>query len=148
MSATAWLAVAASALLAVVWTLRARYVVVTVTGDSMLPSLRQGDRVLVRRRRLSNADVGQVIVLAGPGAASSGWIVKRLTAMPGQPVPPGSLPASMPSGGHVPPGALIVVGDNAEVSYDSRQAGFFAADRVLGVVVRRLARPESHVGDL
>src|SRR5687767_10120578 len=92
---------AASALLAVVWALRARYVVVTVTGDSMLPSLRQGDRVLVRRRGLSNVDVGQVIVLASPGASGSGWIVKRLTALPGQPVPPGSLPASMRSDGHV-----------------------------------------------
>lgn len=137
-----WLAVAAACgVTALVWILRARFVVVTVTGDSMLPSLRQGDRVLVRRRRLSNVDVGQVIVLASLGAPGGGWIVKRLMALPGQPVPPGSLPASMPLDGHVSPGALIVRGDNAEVSYDSRQAGFIAADRVLGVVVRR-------VGDL
>ena len=139
MNTAAWLAVAAATVLAaVVSALRARYVVVSITGDSMSPSLRPGDRVLVRRKKVSNRDTGHVVVLARSNAAGSGWMVKRLIAGPGHPVPPGCLPPWIPSGGLVPPGALVMRGDNAEVSYDSRQAGFFAADRVLGVVVRRM----------
>src|SRR5262245_46557177 len=38
----------------------------------------------------------------------------------------------------VPPEMLVVLGDNAESSWDSRQAGFIPAASVLGVVVRPL----------
>jgi len=38
----------------------------------------------------------------------------------------------------IPPGKLVVVGDNAAWSQDSRQLGYFPGDRLLGVVVHRL----------
>ena len=38
----------------------------------------------------------------------------------------------------VPPDLLVLFGDNAAASYDSRQVGYFPADRLLGVAVRRL----------
>jgi signal peptidase I len=33
---------------------------------------------------------------------------------------------------------LVLLGDNPAASFDSRQAGFFPAERLLGAVVRRL----------
>ncbi|TMR93316.1 S26 family signal peptidase [Nonomuraea basaltis] len=45
---------------------RRRYVVVTVEGTSMVPTLNDGDRVLVRRRRIDQVSRGDVIVLKPP----------------------------------------------------------------------------------
>jgi signal peptidase I len=39
----------------------------------------------------------------------------------------------------VPDGCLVVSGDNAADSYDSRHCGYVPGDRLLGVVVRRAA---------
>ncbi|RFU37562.1 hypothetical protein DZF91_32210 [Actinomadura logoneensis] len=61
------------------------------------------------------------------------WNVKRVVALPGDPIPPG-VPGE---GGPVPPGRLVVLGDNPD-SVDSRQRGLYAGDRLLGVVLRRL----------
>jgi signal peptidase I len=68
------------------------------------------------------------------------WNVKRVAALPGDSVPVEVAEAAGVDarGDLVPPGALVVLGDNAR-SVDSRQRGFFAADLLLGVVVRRLA---------
>ncbi|WP_375042600.1 S26 family signal peptidase [Actinomadura sp. NTSP31] len=134
--------VAAGALVAVGWA-RSRLVVVTVDGTSMLPTLRDGDRVLARRRPLDRVRRGDVVVLEPPSdgpylpgpAGSDGpvWNVKRVAALPGDPVPPGITG----EGGTVPDGSLVVLGDNPD-SVDSRQRGPYPADRLLGVVVRRL----------
>ncbi|MEQ4720982.1 signal peptidase I [Nonomuraea sp. B19D2] len=124
---------------------RRRYVVVTVEGMSMAPTLNDGDRVLVRRRQIDQVSRGDVVVLeppldpAGqfmpgpPGADGRHWNIKRAVALPGDPVPPG-IDAD---GDRVPAGALVVYGDNPD-SVDSRQRGFFEADRLLGVALRRL----------
>ncbi|MEV0198594.1 S26 family signal peptidase [Nonomuraea sp. NPDC050691] len=126
---------------------RRRYVVVTVVGISMAPTLGDGERVLVRRRRLEQVSKGDVVVLEptpdptgrippGPtGPDGRRWNIKRVIALPGDLVPPG-----VPVEGdveRVPAGALVVYGDN-ERSFDSRQRGFFHADRLLGVVLRRV----------
>ncbi|MEU0572558.1 signal peptidase I [Nonomuraea sp. NPDC005983] len=136
-------AVAAGALLA-----RRRYVVVTVEGTSMAPTLDDGDRVLVRRRRIDQVGRGDVVVLepppdpsgrilpGPPGADGRRWNIKRAIALPGDPVPP-DVGAD---GARVPAGALVVYGDNAD-SLDSRQRGFFPADQLLGVALRRLGGP-------
>lgn len=122
------------AVLGVVRVLRARFVAVTVTGASMEPALTSGDRVLVRRAPLARVRPGQVVVIANP-AGDPPWLVKRAAAVPGDRVDPAWLPA-----GHtperVPAGALVVLGDNATASYDSRRAGFFPATALLGVVIR------------
>ncbi|GAA3145420.1 hypothetical protein GCM10010466_40600 [Planomonospora alba] len=121
---------------------RRRYVVVTVEGTSMAPTLSDGDRVLVRRLRIDRVRAGDVVVLEPPftpaelgsqGPDGTRWNIKRAVALPGDPVPPGI------GGGaaRVPEGALVVLGDNAD-SVDSRQRGFFDADRLLGVALRRL----------
>jgi signal peptidase I len=122
------------------WWLRRRYLAVTVTGRSMEPALWHGDRVLVRRARLSTVRAGQVVVLATPAtlpATDGRWMVKRAVAVPGDPVP--RMAPSWCRDPVVPAGRVVVFGDNAAFSHDSRQLGYLPGDRLLGVVIRRLA---------
>jgi signal peptidase I len=129
--------------------IRGRFVVVTVVGESMLPSYRTGDRVLVRRARLAGIRAGDVVVIEEPGTGGVyrvapharavdpyQWIIKRVVAVPGDPHPAAHLPAGTPVAAAVPAGAFAVRGDNAHRSYDSRQLGYFPAERLLGVVAR------------
>ncbi|MFI7135559.1 signal peptidase I [Nonomuraea sp. NPDC050153] len=125
---------------------RRRYVVVTVEGTSMAPTLRDGDRVLVRRRRVDQVSRGDVVVLEPPSDPArvfvpetdgTRWNIKRAVALPGDPVPPDVDGPAAGAVARVPAGALVVYGDNPH-SVDSRQRGFFPADRLLGVALRRL----------
>lgn len=141
--------VMAGALVALGWARRS-LVVVTVEGASMSPTLRDGDRVLVLRRSLDLVRRGDVVVLEPPldgpyrpgpaGSDGHTWNLKRVTALPGDPIPPG-----VPGQGEtVPAGMLAVLGDNPD-GIDSRQRGLFSGDRLLGVLVRRL-NVNSHAG--
>ncbi len=151
LAAGAGIALVTMAALALV-VVRRRFVVVTVEGASMEPAYRAGDRVLVRRARLSAVRRDQVVVVANPAvppdrpspqvpawAARRLWVIKRAVAIPGDPVPP-ELAWARDAGpaAAVPAGRLVVLGDNAKASVDSRRFGYVTADRVVGVVVRRL----------
>lgn len=128
---------------------RRRLLVVTVTGPSMQPTLRDGDRILVRRRRPDQLRHGDVVVLAAPAGlrrVGDGWQrsdgglnVKRVDALPGDPVP-ADVPA--PDGtGLVPPGSVVVRSDNP-AGVDSRSAGPFPVDGLVGTAVTlRAGRP-------
>ncbi|MFC7387625.1 S26 family signal peptidase [Sphaerisporangium rhizosphaerae] len=157
------LLVPASGLLALgmsLWWIRRRYLVATVEGPSMEPTLRSGDRLLVRRTRQVRA--GQIVVVKipnppavdglppglDPGDADKvpersdpGWhlLVKRVVAVAGDPVPRRAFPAlrDVP-GAVVPPRALVVLGDNPDTSWDSRDFGFVRDDQFIGVMVRPL----------
>lgn len=137
----------------IVW-LRRHLVVVDVDGRSMQPTLHEGDRVLVVRRSLRHIRSGDIVVVENPlrqpsGAAARAsrnlaghtWMIKRAAAVPGDPVPL-SLAAvvSAAAGALVPDRRLLVLGDNPAHSADSRQHGYVAGDRVLGVVVHRFGR--------
>jgi len=128
---------------------RGRFLVVTVVGESMQPNYETGDRVIVRRTRLDDVACGDVVVIEEPDAdggwtrpahrgATSGrdWMIKRVVAVPGDPRPDEHLPAAVTPEASVPAGAFVVRGDNADRSYDSRQLGYFPANRLLGVVLR------------
>jgi len=136
------LAVAALVALAVWWA-RRTLVIVTVSGESMEPTFRHGDRVLVRRAGIDAVRPGQVVVVA-PGRPQrltkdyAFWMIKRLRAVPGDPVPRDEVPIlrSEP-GSTVPEARMVVLGDNPSGS-DSRQLGYFYTANLLGVVVRRL----------
>lgn len=144
-----------AAVMLILLVLRRCFVVVTVTGWSMTPALRPGDRVLVRRGATHGLRVGLIVVFGQPRdqcvawdsdvpPARTRWTIKRVVALPGDAVPAVARPAV---GGRavVPPGMLVVLGDNAG-STDSRTWGFLPAADVLGVAVRRLSpsgsRPE------
>lgn len=157
-----WLAIAAGVLLAAcaltVW-VRLRYLVTTVDGPSMEPALHSGDRLLVRRTRRVRA--GQIVVVrimpptldAPPPDAPAPdektpvtrvhpdgvLLVKRAIAVAGDPVPVDRVPCLREARETtVPPGALVVLGDNAPTSWDSRDYGFVRADQFIGVAVRTL----------
>lgn len=152
--ALSWLAIAVTAVTiatAAVWMLRRRFAVVTVVGQSMQPALSAGDRVLVRRTRLAGLHLGQVIVLKRPVPAGrrqsrpsrrvsdAAWMIKRVAALPGDPALSDHLPADVvKASARVPPGKLVVLGDNAGISNDSRQLGYFASDQLLGIVLRSI----------
>jgi signal peptidase I len=151
----AGVAAAGVALAAGVRVLRRRYVIITVRGASMEPTLRDGDRVVVRRRPLSHVRSGDVVVFASapdpdlPGLppevaatveqGSAEWLIKRSVAIPGDAVPRATVPA-LADADHdvVPADVFAVVGDNATYSYDSRVYGYVTADRLLGVALRNL----------
>lgn len=127
---------------------RRRYLVVKVTGPSMHPTLSDGDRVLVRRCTVNSVRRGDVVLLLGPRMPGRGLtpteflsgatnnertlMVKRVTALPGDPLPGTS--------SVVLADEIIVTGDNENMSFDSRQAGPFEASEIRGVVIRTLTR--------
>ncbi|GAA3392751.1 S26 family signal peptidase [Cryptosporangium minutisporangium] len=129
-------------LAAAAW-VRRNLVMVRVTGFSMEPTYRCGDRVLVRRCRASAVRAGQVIVIL-PGKPLGGlppiddpfWVIKRVAAAPGDPVPRTRVSAlSAVPEDVVPDDCLVVLGDNP-AGTDSRQLGYYAGGNLLGAVVR------------
>ncbi|MEO3798535.1 S26 family signal peptidase [Nonomuraea sp. B1E8] len=130
--------------------LRRRIVVVTVTGISMTPTIQPGNRLLVRRCGIAGLKIGDIVVLEPPQPyipdevtqlvpmpPQPRWNVKRVAALPGDPIP-AQARAATGAVRTVPAGSLIVLGDNGE-GRDSRQVGLYPADRILGVALRTLA---------
>jgi signal peptidase I len=124
---------------------RQRYLVVTVRGRSMEPTLRDGERVLVRRRPVSRIPRDEIIVMASASAAPSEpgdgrYRIKRIVARPRDPVPTAlANDLGLPQGATVPENGILVLGDNSQHSHDSRQGGFYSRDQVIGVVLRKIA---------
>lgn len=132
--------------------LRRKLMAVTVRGISMEPAYHDGDRVLVHCGMPFAP--GQVVVVEqpAPGGGWHGrpasvkndvngrrWLIKRVTAVPGDPVPRGLVPAlaHVPES-RVPTGMVVLLGDNRRVSLDSQDLGYFPEDRVLGAVLRQV----------
>ncbi|SCF01484.1 signal peptidase I [Micromonospora chokoriensis] len=134
-----------SAAVAVLVAMRRRFLLATVEGHSMVPTLEPGDRLLVRRTSLTSLNVGDIVVvapdarMAGP-RPRAGLVIKRLVALPGGPVP-ADVPC--PEGNVLPMGRMAILGDNPSASRDSRHYGLVAEDRLVGVVVRSVGRRPS-----
>jgi signal peptidase I len=120
--------------------LRRLLITVETVGSSMEPTYTGGTRLLAVR----GIDVrrGQVVVLKHQGGdlrqrppGASAYLVKRVAALPGDPVPPSV--RAVVSVDVVPPGQCVVLGDNAD-SVDSRAWGFVPRSDVVGRVVRVL----------
>lgn len=112
------LVVAASS--AALWGLLRR---VEVFGDSMLPALAPGDRLLVLRHPRWHWRVGQLAALRDPRRPGHpGLLVKRVSALV--------------------PGGVEVLGDNPSASTDSRTFGPVAAAGLVGPVLYRYWPPE------
>ncbi|MBF8191042.1 S24/S26 family peptidase [Nonomuraea sp. K274] len=132
------------------WQARRHLLIVTVSGDSMRPAYRDGERLLAVRSPAA-ARVGSVVVAESPDRETLTWperapataepvlLIKRVAATAGDPVPHGAVTGlAADRRGRVPAGRVVLLGDNAAASFDSRQVGYFPADRVVAVVVRRL----------
>jgi nickel-type superoxide dismutase maturation protease len=105
-----------------VW--RWRPVRLEVVGDSMLPTLAPGDRVLVVGRR---PVPGDLVALPDPRVRAR-LLIKRAVEVSAD-------------------GGVVVRGDNPDASTDSRDFGPVAASAVAGVAVYRYA-PTGRVGRL
>lgn len=154
------LSVACLVLVLLLW-LRSRVVLVNVVGMSMQPTFDDGDRLVARRVRASRIRTGDVVVVdsprpklehltanhptrtpivarevvyAPPQAKGPYRVIKRIAAMPGEPVP--AAMAGIVREDIVPPGSVVVLGDNLEDSIDSRHHGFLPLGKVLAKVVR------------
>jgi nickel-type superoxide dismutase maturation protease len=90
-----------------------RWQVVTVLGDSMFPTLRDGDQVLVARSKRFSP--GQIVMFHDP---SFRLAIKRLQSCELE--------------------SWIVEGDNQENSIDSRNYGLVSESDIQGVVLMRL----------
>lgn len=129
----------AMALAAAALWIRQRLIITEVRGPSMLPTYRDGDRLLtLRQRGRSPLSPGQVVVLANPrpvgvpGSSSSPWLIKRVVAVAGEPVPGGQ------PDDRVPAGHVVVLGDNPAQSLDSRHLGFIPVTAIRATVLRRM----------
>ena len=147
------------------WWVRRVWLRVEISGASMSPTFKSGDRVLARRVDPGRLAAGDVIVFEGPGAdaekaaeligrlrtyvavaqdppeftgkgGSGQRVIKRVAAVAGERLP-FAIPGH-PEGSVVPAGRLAVTGDNPAASVDSRQLGYVFADQVVGRV--RIAR--------
>ena len=104
----------------VCWVLRRR-VRVRVSGRSMWPLLHPGDELLVAPRQAP--DLGAIVVARHPFRANV-HLIKRL--------------ARLDERGH-----LILLGDNADESTDSRTLGSIAPALVVGCVTSRIGASET-----
>ncbi|MFE9203518.1 S26 family signal peptidase [Micromonospora sp. NPDC007230] len=121
--------------------IRRRLIITEVSGPSMSPSYQDGDRLLaLRRLARSPLAPGQVVVFRNPrpvgvpGSSSGPWLIKRVVAVAGDRVP-----RTVPATGValVPPGHVVVLGDNPDQSLDSRHLGFIPTGNVVATVLRR-----------
>jgi signal peptidase I len=124
----------------------------------MEPTLTAGDRVLGRRARVRSVSTGQIAIVESPTPGTGGkrtgepprhslgrrWMIKRVAAIPGEPAPDGMPDADA---AYVPEGCLIVLGDSAEMSMDSRYLGYIPGERLLGIVVASLPRRAGSTDD-
>ncbi|MEV6970618.1 S26 family signal peptidase [Hamadaea sp. NPDC051192] len=114
---------------------RSRLRWLTVRGMSMEPTYLDGDRLLVVRSRPRTGApvVFEVPAAEGPSPVPTDvdWLVKRVVATAGQPVPPDLAQW----GATVPAGHFLVRGDNPR-SLDSRHFGFVPEGAALGRVLR------------
>lgn len=122
----------------IVASVRRRWLVVTVEGNSMAPTLQHGQRLVAARLMRSTAPcTGQIIVFEVERRFGHGDLmhrVKRVAAIAGDPVPAWvrqALGATAES--RVPPGHVVVAGDNPR-SQDSRQLGYVPVRAIVAVV--------------
>ncbi|WP_149100683.1 S26 family signal peptidase [Actinoplanes teichomyceticus] len=131
---------------------RRRVTVVDVCGVSMQPTLQPGERVLARRVPAGRLRAGDIVVYqvtelltrasAPERRYGRSWRIKRVAAGPGEPVPePIAEATGSVAGAVVPDRVILVLGDNAARSVDSRHTGPVPWADVYGVVWRKLSVP-------
>jgi signal peptidase I len=141
-----------------------------IPSESMVPTLKIGDRVLVNKLsyKLHDPRRGDIVVFKAPAAARTAEIkdlVKRLVGLPGETIEGKDgriyingralsepyLPADVKSRTFgpekVPPDSYFMLGDNRQYSKDSTFFGPIKRDQLIGRVFMRIW-PPSHLGFL
>lgn len=135
--------------------IRACLIVITVRGQSMSPTLEDGDRVLALRplwpRRVQKGDIvlfGQTGLAEAAGDLPLSQHIKRVVALADEKYLSSLLPLwyseHVTAGDQayiwqIPPNHIFVCGDNREQSIDSRSWGPLPLRNMRGIVVKKLA---------
>lgn len=95
--------------------------IVKVDGDSMYPTLKDGEYVLMKITE--DVEVGDIIILHVDYefGMDSEFIIKRVAEI-------------------AEDGSVYVLGDNSKVSHDSRQCGYFPKEIIRGKVIFEFKR--------
>jgi signal peptidase I len=148
--------IAVSVFLVAVLLFTSAFRLAVVRGDSMLPTYRDGQFVLVNKIRAVNGPLhrGDVVLVEH----GNDVLIKRVAYLPGDEVAPRDswmfrrvmeffdIAKPAPQGPpfprlKVPPGFLVVLGDNRRVSEDSRIFGPVKENEIIGRVINAPARP-------
>lgn len=132
--------------------------IVTVSGQSMIPTFQDGERLLALRRWPARWLRRRQVVVLQQGMSLRSRLemlhIKRVEALPGEAFTacPVTIRSAMDDQfiteapqaeqtWQIPPGHIFVCGDNREQSLDSRTWGPLPQRQVRGVVFMKLSRP-------
>jgi signal peptidase I len=113
---------------------------VVVNGDSMQPTLRPGQRVLVSKAYWLIGQIRRKDIVVVQDDKPDGYFIKRVYRLPGEVVDYPNIPSThtLASGDYVvPDGYVYVLGDNRAASEDSRTFGPIPYSKIIGKVVVR-----------
>lgn len=109
---------------------------VVVSGDSMLPTLKNGQRLLTSKAYWLVGPIREKDIVVVRDKSPTGYFIKRVYRLAGGSVEWALAPENTPLGTYtVPPGRVYVLGDNREVSEDSRRFGAIPLEQIIGKVV-------------
>ncbi len=144
MSLAVWIGSAIVGILLVRWA-RRRWLIVTVRGTSMMPTLGDGQRLIVRRARgdQTRLRVGDIVVFTAPAherfhpMPGAPYLVKRVAALGDAIGRGGSGPVTGATiRGYRSSDRVVVLGDNLPASQDSRHFGPVDRRSIIGVAPR------------
>lgn len=123
--------------LAIVIVMYFNFTTVVVSGNSMEPTYRSGERLLASKAYWLVGPIkkGDIVVVRSEDGSN---LIKRVHGMPGDKVDFFNVPESwkLSQGEYqVPDGSVYVLGDNREASEDSRRFGPVTKDNIIGKVI-------------
>lgn len=112
--------------------------IVEVRGESMIPTLKNDQRVLTSHAYWLVGKIRKDDIIVLKEEKSNDYFIKRVYGLPGDKIPWSLAPRDWPisQGSYVvPAGHIYVIGDNINHSDDSRKFGPFLQSNILGKVL-------------